>query len=146
MKLPQRTKILVEGDHKLLPGFAGQIRKNYVVHTERGAKKSLAMTKARDSVSFQPFYIGEVLMTECTVSIHDIFGFGAIMGEDYDRAYELAIVDAAFRAGLPETKDWIPLLEKEEKRIEIKHQEELALVLRTKVDFGDLEGPNDKRE
>lgn len=144
MELQRRTKILIEGDSRLLSEFSEQINENYAIHIEKSVAQSLVMAKARDAKTFQPFYIGEVMITVCTVSINGVFGFGAIMGENPSRAYELAVADAAFRAGLPETEALIPKLLKEENQIEKRHQEELALSLRTKVNFSDMEGPNDK--
>lgn len=145
MEPSQRTKILVEGDSKLLSQLAEQIIERYPVKIVQKAKKSLAMTKARDSVALQPFYIGEVLLTECIVSIGEVYGFGAVMGDKRQQAYELSVVDAAYRACLPESEAWRALLEKEEERIESRHQEELSLSMRTKVNFNMMGESVDKR-
>ena len=75
------------------------------------------MLKARDSISMQPFYLGEGLVTECSVSIQGKFGFGAIMGEDPERSYQIAVVDAGFYDRLPLVDSWIPELEREERNI-----------------------------
>lgn len=143
MDTTRRTKIFIEGDRKLLARLTEQIEQRYDVRVERKAQGSLAMARARDSVTHQPFNVGEILLTECTVAIGDIYGFGAVMGEDRTCAYELAVMDAAFRAGLPETNLWTELLVEEEERIRNRHAQELAIAMRTRVDFGVTEGAND---
>lgn len=135
MKAAQRTRILVEGNERLLSQLSRQIEQQYKVRVEKPATKGLILTKARDSVSMQPFYVGEVFITECTVSIGQVYGFGAVMGEEPERAFQLAVVDAAFRAALPETASWHRLLLEEEQRIREKHEREHALIMQTKVNF-----------
>ena len=61
------------------------------------------------------------------------------MGERPDNAYQLAIVDAAFNAELPETAGWVPILEEEEQRIRQRQQKESALVAQSKVNFDTME-------
>lgn len=142
---PRRTRILIEGSRELLSRLSHQVEQHYPVRIERRPTKALAMAKARDSVTGQPFYLGEILVTECTVAIGNTFGFGAVMGEDSRRAYELAIIDAAYRAKLPATMTWSEQLEEEEQRIERRHREQFAMALSTKVDFSTAEGFDDKR-
>jgi alpha-D-ribose 1-methylphosphonate 5-triphosphate synthase subunit PhnG len=144
MKTALRTKILVEGNPELATAFTERIERGHRVKVERPPAKSLALVKARDSASMALFYAGEILLTECTVTVNDTIGFGAVMGDDPDKAYELAVVDAAFRAELPETAEWIGQMLEEEESIRRKHLQEQAAVLRSKVDFGTLEGLHDK--
>lgn len=135
MNRAERTKIMVEGDPNWLKQMAEQIESRYRVEMVKRPEKSLVMTKVRDSVSQQPFYVGEVLITECTVSIAGHYGFGALMGEQFERAYQLAVVDAAWNAGLPETNTWLERFKQEEKEILRRHKQELMRVMRTKVQF-----------
>ncbi len=37
-------------------------------------------------------------MTSCVVRIGDAYGYGMVMGEDHDKAFDLAVVDAALHA------------------------------------------------
>jgi alpha-D-ribose 1-methylphosphonate 5-triphosphate synthase subunit PhnG len=135
MKKSRLTFVLVEGDPSLLEKLALQIEQRHKVTLVREPEKSLVMNKARDSVSGNPFFMGEILITECTVSIEDVYGFGAIMGEDADRAYQLAIVDSAFNAKLPETLDWEQLLIEEEFKIDHKKRQEHSRIMKSKVNF-----------
>ena len=135
MKKSRLTYILVKGDPKLLEKLALQIEQNYQITLVREPEKSLVMNKARDSVSGNPFYLGEILLTECTVSVKDVYGFGAVMGEAADRAYHLAIVDSAINARLPETLDWDPILIEEEERIEVQNRMVHSQIMQSKVNF-----------
>ncbi len=133
------TKILIEGNPNLLAQLADEIEKSYDITIDSGPEKSLVMMKSQNSVTKQPFYSGEVLVTECKVSINSYYGLGVIMGERPDNAYQLAIVDAAFNAELPETAGWVSILEEEEQRIRLSHQKESGLVAQSKVSFDTME-------
>jgi alpha-D-ribose 1-methylphosphonate 5-triphosphate synthase subunit PhnG len=139
------TRILVESDSTLLDQLYYSIEEHYKINVVRNPEKSLVMNQARDSVSGQPFYVGEILITECTVSIMDIFGFGAIMGEEAEKAYKLAVIDCALRAKLPETNEWQSKLQAEELIIMHKRQREHDKTMLTKVNFNTMEEYNAKR-
>ncbi|MDF2958770.1 MAG: phnG [Paenibacillus sp.] len=145
MKLSRITRILIEGDRRLLERLSGQVEQAYSVQIVKQPERSLVMSKARDSVSGQPFYMGEILVTECTVAIRDTYGFGVLMGEDADRAYQLAVVDAALHAKLPVTDHWAALLLEEEQNVLSRHQMEHAQAMKTKVNFDTMEEYNAKR-
>lgn len=135
MRRAQYTRILVEGERGLLDRLAKQAEKLADVRIVRAPQTGLVMHKALDPVAGRPFYLGELLVTTCTVRMDDSTGYGACLGDDLDKAYALAVVDAAFQANHPQAEHWIPLLLEEEKRIASGHQEELGRVMRTKVDF-----------
>jgi alpha-D-ribose 1-methylphosphonate 5-triphosphate synthase subunit PhnG len=135
MKRSRRTKILVEGNRSLLDRLTSEIEASSNVHTVRSPETSLVMGKARDSVSGQPFFIGEILVTECTVELDGTTGFGICLGEEPEKAYCLAVVDAAFQAGHPEIPVWNELLQEEEKHLEQREKQELERILQTKVHF-----------
>lgn len=135
MRRKARTAILAESDSPLLGELAGEIERSHRVEMIRSPAKSLVMGKARDSVAHEPFYLGEILVTTCTVEIGGHRGFGAILGDRGDAAYQLAVVDAAYRAGLPETAAWSAKLLAEERRVRQRHAREEALVRTTSVQF-----------
>ncbi|WP_163536999.1 phosphonate C-P lyase system protein PhnG [Gracilibacillus sp. YIM 98692] len=144
MKKSRLTKILIEGDSQLIKDLASQVENNYLIQTEKPPQTGLTMVKVKDSISNNPFYMGEVLVTECTVSINGTFGMSVIMGEKAETAYQIAIIDAAMNSNLPMTKDWFHLLLQEEKNIDKRQQKELAMVNQTKVHFNTMEDYNDK--
>ncbi len=145
MKKSQISRILIEGNPDLLQRLCEQIEQRYEVTEVKPPEKSLVMTKAKDSVSGQPFYLGEVLVTECTISIDGVYGFGALMGEHPEKAYQLAVVDAAFHAKLPETESWYVELQAEVEQITARHRLEYSQAMRTKVNFDTMEEYNAKR-
>ncbi|MBD8067906.1 phosphonate C-P lyase system protein PhnG [Bacillus sp. PS06] len=144
MKKSRLTKILVEGDPALLKKLSTQVEGRSHVQLERPASCGLVMIKARDSVSMQPFYMGEVLLSECTVAINDSFGIGVIMGEALEKAYQLAVIDAAFNAQLDITSSWKFELEEEERNIYNKQLMESKIVSQSQVHFDTMEDYNDK--
>jgi alpha-D-ribose 1-methylphosphonate 5-triphosphate synthase subunit PhnG len=105
---------------------------------------ALLMMAAREPVQETPFYLGEVLISCCSVKVDGVAGFGAVLGEDLEQAYGLAVADAA-RAGqhrLAEAVAALLLREEEEERRRVRREE--ALVARTKVRFETMEeGPHD---
>lgn len=143
MKKKRLTRILVEGRSELAESLAGQIESSYSIQIDKHPQKSLVMLKNNDSVSNQPFYVGEVLVTECSVSIENKKGIGVIMGEQPEKAYYLAIIDAALNGRLKETSEWGARLLEEEKAIERRHQKEAVMAARTKVNFDTMEDYDD---
>ncbi|WP_078381926.1 phosphonate C-P lyase system protein PhnG [Sutcliffiella halmapala] len=144
MKKSRLTKILVEGEPSVLQYLASEVEKVATVQIERKPTTGLVMVQARDSVSEQPFYMGEILVTECTVSIEGKFGMGVVKGEEPERSYYIAVVDAAFNAGLSVITELIPTMEYEEQAIRNKHLKEAALVAQSQVHFDTMEDYNDK--
>jgi len=142
MKKYDLTRILVEGNHLILKKFVAEIEQNYEVVITKLPEKGLVMMKTNDSVSNQPFYLGELLVTECTVSVNESIGFGIIIGEKPEEAYQLAVIDASFRGELPETKAWIPFIEAEEKAIDERLKKESELAVGSRVNF-DMMGEYD---
>ncbi|WP_100486556.1 phosphonate C-P lyase system protein PhnG [Sporolactobacillus pectinivorans] len=138
------SKILVNSDLPLLKKISDQAEALAEIRVERAPQTSLVMMKAKDSVSTQPFYMGEVLVTECTVSINDKFGIGVVIGEQPERAYRMAAIDAAFNAGLPIVKEWGPLLIAEEARLAERQNMESARVSESRVNFDTMEEFHDQ--
>ncbi len=144
MKKARLSKVLVEGDKELVTKLASQIEETFSIKIERPPQTGLVMMKTRDSVSKQPFYMGEVLVTECVVEVDGTVGVGVLMGENPEKAYQIAMIDAAFNKNLPLIEEWTVLLEEEERKIILREKEELALVSSSKVNFDTMEDYNDK--
>lgn len=137
------TRIVAECDVDRLKDWVRIIEKNHTVHRIHEPRKTLVMAKARDSATFDPFYLGEVLATECTVEVDDNIGFGLVIGDQPERAYMIAVIDASFNGRLPEMGDILPSMMDEEKKISEKQKMELAHSGRTRVNFetmGDVNG------
>ncbi|WP_299092735.1 phosphonate C-P lyase system protein PhnG [uncultured Metabacillus sp.] len=144
MKKSRLMKILVEGRPEFLAKWTDAIEKASIVSVDRAPSTGLVMLKTRDSVSKQPFYMGEVLVTECSVSLDQHSGIGIVMGDDPVRSYQIAVIDAAMNAKLPITNQLLIELEFEEAYIQQKVKEEAARIAKTKVQFDTMEDYNAK--
>lgn len=139
MKRRRRTEILVQGSADLAEKLASQIKQAYTYKVIVKPHYGLTMVKMRESAKKSLFYIGEVLVTEAKVEINEQIGIGIVQGMEDELAMNLAIIDAAYNANLPETQMWTNLLvvaEAEINRKKIKRQAEL---LETKVNFETME-------
>ncbi|MDF2837675.1 MAG: phosphonate lyase system protein PhnG [Paenibacillus sp.] len=135
MKRKQRTEILVNGSPELAAAMAGEIKSRYGVALIEEPNHGLVMVKVRETAQKSLFYLGEVLVTECKVRVEGAMGVGIVKGDEPGRAYDLAVIDAAYAAGLHETASWSAALRAEGDRIAAERAAFHAGVLRTKVDF-----------
>lgn len=95
----------------------------------------LVMMRARETVENQPFNLGEVLVTECTVALGEATGWGCCLGEDPDRAYHLAVLDLALHLGVGPVDKIEATLLAEEERILQEDRTEFANIARSRVQF-----------
>lgn len=144
MKKKDLTRILI-GDSACLAHLAQQVEAGYSVQIARAAECSLVMLKTLDPVAGQPFYLGEVMVTECTVEIEGSRGLGVIMGDEPERAYQLAVVDAAMNARVPEVESWWPLVAAAAENLARKQKEEFTRNQRSQVNFETMEEHYAKR-
>jgi len=135
MKRRRRTEILIQEDSDLARDFAETILEKYECQEVVAPQHGLTMIKMRESAKNSLFYIGEVLVTEVKVEIQHCVGIGIIVGMEGERARDLAIIDAAYKANLPETEAWGPLLMEAEQRITKKQAKQQADLFETKVNF-----------
>lgn len=74
----------------------GTCRANQSESTDSGAKepqKTLVMVKVRESIKNSLFYLGEVLATECMVTVNGVKGMSVIAGDQFDKAINIAVID-----------------------------------------------------
>ncbi|WP_312098995.1 phosphonate C-P lyase system protein PhnG [Niallia sp.] len=135
MKRRRRTEILINGSQNLAEKLAKHIHDLYEVRVIQAAENGLVMMKVRETSKKTLFYPGEVLVTECKVQVNESIGIGIVTGDQPELAHYLAVIDAAFQAGLPETNTWVELLEQEEQNLLIKRAAENQSILKTKVNF-----------
>lgn len=131
----KRTYILVECMTDLPKRLCAQIENKYEINVLEAPNNGLVMLKMRENSKRSLFYLGEVLVTECKVEINGVIGLGILNGLDEQKAYQLAVIDAAYNAHLPETDDWTALLQQDLSTIEEYNEQESARILQTKVNF-----------
>lgn len=139
MKRKRRTEILIKGNDNIARKLSKEIIDNNIVKTIEEPNYGLVMVKCRESGQNSLFYLGEVLVTECKVSINSTIGVGLVQGDYEELAYHLAVIDAAYNCELDEVTTWNEILLEEERNIEEREQQEKSRVLNTKVNFSTMD-------
>jgi alpha-D-ribose 1-methylphosphonate 5-triphosphate synthase subunit PhnG len=135
MNRKKRTEILIKGSRNIAKRLSEEIEAKYEVRIIEEPNCGLVMIKMREGAQNSLFYLGEILVTEAKVQINNKLGIGILSGNDEELSYYLAVVDAAYNAGLKEVEDWEEILIKEEITIEEELQKEQNKILMTKVNF-----------
>jgi len=134
-----RTEILIKGSAEVSEKLAQEILTIYDVKTIEEANNSLVMVKVRESAKRSLFFLGEVLITECKVMIKGTLGIGMVKGHEPVLAYNLAIIDAAYNANLPETNEWKNVLLLEKDHINQEWEALKNKILKTRVNFDNMD-------
>lgn len=135
MNRRQRTETLINSSSNLATVLADEIKGRYDIDLMEEPNHGLVMVKVRETAKKSLFYLGEVLVTECKVRIAGKMGVGLVKGDEPEKAYDLAVIDAAYAAELVETAAWSAKLYMEHALLEQAYAAEHAKVMRTKVDF-----------
>lgn len=139
MERRMRTEILVEGDPGVAAGLAAQVRCAHRVDLLSPATEALVMVRARESGRNGVFNLGEVLVTEAKAMVGGRIGLGLARGSRPALAEDLAVVDAAYAARLPETEAWDVVLERAREDLERGRAAAAARVEGTRVDFRSID-------
>ncbi len=89
----EMSAILAKASQSELGEIAEQIKAGSEIQILKEPKKTLVMVKARESVKNSLFYLGEVLATECMVTVDGAKGISVIAGDDFKKAVSAAIID-----------------------------------------------------
>ncbi|WP_440961565.1 phosphonate C-P lyase system protein PhnG [Paenibacillus nitricinens] len=135
MNRRQRTETLINSSSNLAAVLADEIKGRYEIDLIEEPNHGLVMVKVRETAKKSLFYLGEVLVTECKVQIAGKMGVGLIKGDEPEKSYDLAVIEAAYAAELVETAAWSAKLYMEHALLEQAYLAEHAKVMRTKVDF-----------
>ncbi|MGL5067886.1 MAG: phosphonate C-P lyase system protein PhnG [Sarcina sp.] len=139
MDRKRRTQILANGRTKLLEHIASHIKSVHKIETILEPELGLAMLKVREYGKGELFYMGEVLITEAKVYVDEKIGVGLVLGENYEKALNLAIVDGAYNLGSSECDLFEEILTREEEKINVIEENRKNQILKTKVDFSTME-------
>ena len=139
MNRKRRCKVLIDGNSKIAEQLAAVIKSNYKINVLDVPNNGLVMLKMRENAKQSLFYIGEVAVIEARVEVQGSIGLGVLIGSDSQLAYNLAVIDAAYNANLPEILSWRDILLAEEGLIEKKIKSKTASILKTKVDFATMD-------
>ena len=144
----ERTRVLVEGSADLAQEIASEIEGVCAVEVLDEPREELVMVKVREGARGSLFYLGEALMTSCRVRVGETVGLGLLLGSNRCRAYELAVIDAAFSGpnGAALAARWDERLAQEAERVRADEAAKQRLVQRTKVDFSTMDEPGAARD
>ena len=135
----KRTEIMAKCEAKELKELSRLVEEHHNVKVLEKPNSGLVMVKMRESAQKHLFYLGEVLVTECKVTIGDVIGLGIIQGVHLKKAYFMAVVDAAYSADVPEVKKLDKMLYALDEKVKERTAKETARILKTKVDFETLD-------
>ncbi|MFO1446480.1 phosphonate C-P lyase system protein PhnG [Bacillus sp. Bva_UNVM-123] len=135
MNRKRRTEILINSPFEVAEAFAQEIQGSYSITLIQKPESGLVMLKMRETAKKSLFYLGEVFVTECKVQIYNSIGIGIIKGDKPELSFHLAIIDAAYGAGLMETKAWTSILEEKEAELFKQRRKRNQEIMRTKVSF-----------
>lgn len=135
----ERTRILVDGDPALRRRLAGEVAAAQQAQWITPPQRGLVMVQLREAARGSLFYIGELLVSEARVLVAGAVGIGLIAGDRPEEAMALALIDAAWNAGLPQTQAWTPLLRAEAARLAEAHVLHHARLQQTRVSFETME-------
>ena len=124
--------VICEADLNRLRAVVEELEKIYSIELTRQPSPCLSMLRAEDSLEKQEFFLGEALTTECEVRVDSLSGYGLCLGDEAQRCYCIAVLDALRESRNPAVEAFI---EEEGKLIAAREQQEFGLIQRTQVDF-----------
>jgi len=140
MNKSEMSRVLAKSSRKEVIELSESIQRNHDVIVVREPAKTLVMIKMHEPVANSKFYLGEVLACESMVKINDKTGMAVTAGDDFDKVLAMAIIDAAYNANVSEIYWLTDKLNEMNKAIDIKEKKELAIHLKTKVNFRNMGG------
>ncbi len=96
--MEQTDYILCECAADALEAFVRELETQHSILIVRQPAVCMTMVRAEDSVESQPFYLGEVLVTDCEVQVDGQAGYGLCMGDEPVRCYCMAVMDALLQS------------------------------------------------
>lgn len=126
--------ILCECELEPLKALVESLEADFKVELAQEPSVCLTMVRAEDSLEKQEFYLGEALTTECELTVDGIAGFGLCLGEDPERGYCIAVIDAMLSGGL-EDERLTRFLEEQTEAVDRRDREDYARAMSTRVDF-----------
>ena len=128
--------LLCECDLDPLINLVTELEEKHTVSIVKMPAVCLTMIRTEDSLEKQEFYLGEALTTECEVSVDGTPGYGLCLGEEPQRSYSIAVIDALLHREAPEPSPEVRrFLDAQRTVIEEHERREFNLTLRTQVDF-----------
>lgn len=126
--------VLCECDLEPLISLVSEVEKTHGVSIVKKPTVCSTMIRTEDSLEKQEFFLGEALITECEVAVDNTAGYGLCLGEEPQRSYSIAVIDALLHREATPT-EVLRFLDRQRDVIEERERREFNLILRTQVDF-----------
>ena len=137
---PRRfSKIIEKCPAERVKELARPIVEQHQVTVIRKPAKTLVMVRMRETVAKAEFYLGELLAAEAMVELEGAKGFSLLMGDDLDKAFSAAVLDALRRSQLPQWETVRLALEREEERQRQEERREICRHNASRVQFNTLD-------
>jgi phosphonate C-P lyase system protein PhnG len=133
--MEQNDYILCECAADALEAFVRELETRHAILIVRQPAVCMTMVRAEDSVESQPFFLGEVLVTDCEVQVDGQAGYGLCMGDEPVRCYCMAVIDALLQSEGSHSSRVRDFLEGQAVLIADRQKLEYNLIQQTKVDF-----------
>ncbi len=130
------TKIMTKADSGFIETLALKYKECCDIVVIREPSKTLAMIKMREPVKESLYYFGEVIVCEAVVEIDGAKGIAVTMGDDFEKTFNMAVIDAACNKGLFSDEEALLELERSQTLLE---QRENAMHLKTMVNFNQMD-------
>jgi len=138
-----RTKLLSGLPAEQLKEWTEPLERNGQVQMMKAPGLSLVMMRAVAPVTSETFNVGEVLISECTVSLNGRLGYGAVLGRDLEKARALALMDALFHSDDSVSRKWAGEVEDQLREYarerERREKREFRLITGTLAGFSSLD-------
>ena len=126
--------ILCECELEPLKALVESLELDYEIEIAKEPSVCLTMVRAEDSLEKQEFYLGEALTTECELTVNGNAGFGLCLGEEPERGYCIAVIDAMLAAGL-EDERLSRFFDEQTEAVDRRDRKDYARAMSTRVDF-----------
>lgn len=107
MNRRERSAVLAAALPEEVEEIAGGIKERCEIRVLKQPQKTLVMVKVRESVKKSLFYLGEVLATECMVTVNGTKGVGVLSGDHFEKCLSAAVIDGFLN---DETNDREPVM------------------------------------
>ncbi|HIY04180.1 MAG TPA: phosphonate C-P lyase system protein PhnG [Candidatus Anaerotignum merdipullorum] len=136
MEKRRLSKILARAGKEQVKKLADEIKETYSPVIVKAPEKSLTMIRMREPVKESLFYLGEVIISEAIVDLDGTKGIAVMMGDDFEKVLDMAVIDAACNKGVFQQYERLEQMEKEQK---LQLEKENALFLQTMVQFHSMD-------
>ena len=133
------SAVLARASRAEVEAAAEKIKENHEISIVKQPQKTLVMVKVRESVKQSLFYLGEVLASECMVTVDGEKGSSVMAGDDFDKVMAAAVIDGLLNIKSEEVQEEQETVKKQIEELKRAQERERAklnkALLKSKVNF-----------